>query len=72
MQSNCQRYFGFSPRGHLTECRLENARQILLAPRPDSTVNAVAFDSGFTNLACLAAKYRGKFGGSTRAMLRQN
>jgi len=29
MQEYIQRYFGFSPRDSLTECRLESARQYL-------------------------------------------
>ena len=62
MQVSFQRYFGFSPRDYIIECRLERARKSLLAADDNTSVTNVALDSGFTDLSHFSAKYRDKFG----------
>jgi AraC-like DNA-binding protein len=62
MQENFQRYFGFSPRHYIIECRLERARHYLLLAKNDTSVTDAALASGFTDLGHFSAKYRDKFG----------
>ncbi len=72
MQENFQRYYGFSPRDYLLECRLENARQRLLLAENASSVTEVAFETGFSELGHFSAKYRDKFGELPSETLRQS
>lgn len=62
MQENFQRHFGHSARDYVRECRLENARQQLLLPNPNTSVTQAALSSGFSDLGHFSAKYRAKFG----------
>ena len=70
MQENFQRYLGFSPRDYILECRLDNARQLLLAPAAGFSVTYAAFACGFTDLGHFSAKYRDKYGELPSATLR--
>ncbi|TPQ40605.1 hypothetical protein C2U70_04775 [Bradyrhizobium guangdongense] len=62
LQENFQRYFGYSPRDLILECRLERARDRLLRDHNGLSVTSAALDSGFSDLGHFSAKYRDKFG----------
>lgn len=62
MQENFRKCYGFSPRDFILDCRLERARQRLLAADATTSVTQVGMASGFTDLGHFSAKYRAKFG----------
>lgn len=53
---------GYSPMAFARKIRLEHARQLLSEATPDSTVTAVAFACGFSNLGRFAQDYLTVFG----------
>ncbi len=61
LQESFRRQFGVSPREYLFDCRLENARKLLLAS-DSASVTSVALNSGFNDLSQFAAKYQGRYG----------
>jgi AraC-like DNA-binding protein len=62
LQENFQRYLGTSPRDWILACRLDRARERLLADDAEVSVTTVALDSGFSDLGHFSARYRDKFG----------
>lgn len=62
LQQAFRRDVGCSPRAFLMQCRLERARERLLAASDDSKVAAIALDSGFTDLSHFSRRYREAFG----------
>jgi AraC-like DNA-binding protein len=64
MQENFKRYYGFSPRDYLIECRLDRAHQSLLLADGARSIFDVAMDCGFTDHKHFSAKYRDKYGES--------
>jgi AraC-like DNA-binding protein len=62
LQENFRRYYGTSPREFLIECRLERARQRLLAAGGGDSVTLIAVEAGFGDMGYFSAKYREKFG----------
>jgi AraC-like DNA-binding protein len=62
MQENFRRYYGFSPRDYLTECRLDRAHQSLLAADGSKSISEVAEACGFSDYKHFSAKYRDKYG----------
>lgn len=61
MQETFRKHVGLSPREFLFTCRLEDARERLLAPEMSTSVTEVAYLSGFMDLGQFAAKYREMF-----------
>lgn len=57
-----QSYRGISPIAFLRKKRLERAREILMSPKPDTTVTGVALKCGFLNTGQFARYYREMFG----------
>ena len=53
---------GATPRGVLTEMRLDEAQRQLLSASPEETVTGIALDCGFTHLSRFADAYRRRFG----------
>lgn len=62
LQIAFRREYGQTLRDYLVECRLQIARQRLLAAGHRDTVAAIAFDCGFTDLSAFARHYRKSFG----------
>ncbi len=62
LQVTFQRQYGFSPRDFVMECRLDNARNLLLNRATNTTVTTIAIDCGFSDLSHFSSKYRDKFG----------
>jgi AraC-like DNA-binding protein len=62
MQLGFQRYFGYSPRDFIIECRLERAHQNLLSGGQSNSVTKIALACGFSDLSHFSAKYRDKYG----------
>ena len=53
---------GYSPMAFVKQIRLRHAREMLMAPLPDTTVADVAFACGFSNLGHFAKDYAALFG----------
>jgi AraC-like DNA-binding protein len=70
MQSGFQRYYGYSPRDFIIECRLERAHKKLLAGERSGSVTEIALDCGFSDLSHFSAKYRDKYGKAPSETLR--
>jgi AraC-like DNA-binding protein len=62
MQENFRRYYGFSPRDYLMECRLDRAHQDLLAAHGDKSILNIAMECGFPDYKHFSAKYRDRYG----------
>lgn len=62
LQQTFRREVGCSPRAFLMQCRIERARERLLAATDESKVAAIALDSGFTDLSHFSRRYREAFG----------
>ena len=62
LQLGFQRYFNYSPRDFIIECRLERAHQALLLGGPASSVTEISFGCGFSDLSHFSARYRDKYG----------
>lgn len=56
-----RRFRGTTPRGFLSDRRLEGLRADLRAATPDQTVTQFALDWGYVNLGALAGTYRKRF-----------
>lgn len=66
-----RRELGVSPMRLLRQARLAQARSMLAAPRPGTTVTSVALDYGFTHLSRFAQQYARHFGEPPSETLRR-
>jgi AraC-like DNA-binding protein len=62
LQRACLSRWGLSPLTYLAQRRLDRAQELLLRPRPGSTVAHIALSCGFSHLGRFAACYRDRFG----------
>jgi AraC-like DNA-binding protein len=62
MQENFRRYYGFSPRDYLIECRLDRAHQDLLAAHGDKSIFHIAMECGFPDYKHFSSNYRDRYG----------
>jgi AraC-like DNA-binding protein len=70
MQENFRRYYAYSPRDYLIECRLEEARRMLRTAPRGQTVSTIALCCGFSDHKAFSARYRARFLESPSATLR--
>jgi len=71
LQLGFRRAVGCSPRDFLMRCRLERARELLLAVGADAKVATIAMDCGFSDLAHFSRSYREAFGELPSVTLRR-
>lgn len=72
LQNDFRRYAGTSPMAHLREVRLQRAHQTLVESDPSTTsVAAVAYHWGFTNLGRFAAAHTSRYDEAPAATLRR-
>lgn len=62
LQLGFRKQFGKTPLEFLFECKMQNARQLLLAAPPGASVTSIALDCGFSNVGAFAGRYRMAFG----------
>lgn len=62
LQLAFRRHRGTTPREFLATCRMETARDRLLAARPGECVATIALDCGIMHLGRFAARYRARYG----------
>ncbi|MEJ0086759.1 MAG: helix-turn-helix transcriptional regulator [Pseudomonadota bacterium] len=61
-----------TPLRHLRSIRLDKVREMLLSPRPSTTVTSAALECGFVHLSRFSGYYRGAFGESPAQTLRRH
>jgi AraC-like DNA-binding protein len=71
LQKGFRRHLATTPQQFLNECRLDMARQRLLAARNGETVTGIAFDCGFGHLGEFAIRYQQRFDEKPSKTLRE-